>query len=485
MKTTDMERVSSTTWKLWIAGVFVVAALAVCASLIAPRIVGAQTVDTIQQQISDIRMQFVNDMQDLVMRFQTRIAELSAQFALAQADTSTTTAQQTLMTLRQQFADLHQEFVTEMRTIIQRFQTRIADLRGQIGNQGWHFGWSNNNTATTTGSGTTSQGSADPYSPTIDPNDFTTNIDNVFFSWPIGKKMIYEGQTADGLERTEITIPGDTKVVMGVRTLVYRDKVWVNNELVEDTRDYIAQDHLGNVWYFGEDVDNYDNGQLADHDGSWLAGTNGALPGIWIKVNPQPNNSYRQEYLPGIAEDMVSVIGVNETATSTYGSFSNCVKTYDWTALDTASQEHKYYCPGVRGLVRIENLTHGKVMTLKAVEHVANSSTNSKSAKSKTKSKQNDDDKKEMKGTKNQGTNNWKTSKWNLNKTKTQDDDDDAGVSTKGGQQDDDEGGGGGGGTQDDDDAGGGGGTKGGAQDDDDTQGGTTKGGAQMDDEED
>ena len=133
------------------------------------------------------------------------------------------------------------------------------------------------------------------YNPAINPADFSTAITNKYFSLPAGKVFIYEGQTADGLERVEITIPGDTKKIMGVQTLVYRDKVTLNDQLIEDTRDYLAQDKEGNVWYFREEVDNYENGKLRDHHGSWIAGVDGAMPGIWMKANPKVGDTYRQE----------------------------------------------------------------------------------------------------------------------------------------------------------------------------------------------
>ena len=44
---------------------------------------------------------------------------------------------------------------------------------------------------------------------------------------------------------------------MGVATTVVRVREWKNNTLVEETRDWYAQDKTGTVWYFGEGVDNY------------------------------------------------------------------------------------------------------------------------------------------------------------------------------------------------------------------------------------
>ena len=189
------------------------------------------------------------------------------------------------------------------------------------------------------------------YAPTIDSADFSTTITNPWLTLMPGRKFTYQGQTAEGLERVEIEITGATKTVMGVETVVYSDHVWLNGELAEDTRDYLAQDSAGNVWYFGEDVDNYENGEITDHDGSWLAGTDGAQPGIWFKANPQVGGEYRQEYYAGEAEDTAEVLSTNETVSTPVGEFTGCVKTYDWTPLDPDAQEHKYYCPVVGGLV--------------------------------------------------------------------------------------------------------------------------------------
>jgi hypothetical protein len=146
---------------------------------------------------------------------------------------------------------------------------------------------------------------------------------------------------------------------MGVTTLVYHDRAWLNDMLIEDTKDYLAQDGQGNVWYFGEDVDNYEDGRLKDHAGAWLAGVDGAQPGIWIKASPQVGDSYRQEYYKGEAEDMVNVVSTGETVATSLGTFTGCVKTYDWTPLEPAAKEHKYYCPQVGGAVLIEDLTEG------------------------------------------------------------------------------------------------------------------------------
>lgn len=198
------------------------------------------------------------------------------------------------------------------------------------------------------------------YNPQINPSEFTTEITNKYFTLPVGKKMVYEADTEEGVERIEIEIENTSRNILGVETITYRDKVYLDGVLVEDTKDYLAQDKQANVWYFGEDVNNYEGGKLKDHAGSFIAGADGAKPGIWIKGDQIVGDSYKQEFYKGEAEDMRDVVAINQTVTTKLATYTDCVKVYDWTPLDSKSREHKYYCPEAGALVLNENLEDGK-----------------------------------------------------------------------------------------------------------------------------
>ena len=109
------------------------------------------------------------------------------------------------------------------------------------------------------------------------------------------------------------------------------DWVWHNDQLIEETYDWYAQDKAGNVWYFGEDLTEYKKGKKASKNGSWEPGIDGAKPGIVMQSNPHPGEPYRQEDLKAKAEDMGQVLSTGETVTVPYGSFTSCVKTKDWS----------------------------------------------------------------------------------------------------------------------------------------------------------
>lgn len=198
------------------------------------------------------------------------------------------------------------------------------------------------------------------YDPKIIPSDFISEINNKFLTLTPGTTLFYESHTAKGLERNEVSVTDEKRTVMGVETTVIWDRVWLNDKLIEDTKDWFAQDVKGNVWYFGEDSKDFEGGQLVSTKGSWEAGVDGAKPGIIMKTSPQIGDSYRQEYSPGKAEDMGEVVSLDETVSVTYGTFSGCLKTKDWSHLEASVIEFKYYCPQVGNVVLEEEPDGGE-----------------------------------------------------------------------------------------------------------------------------
>jgi len=143
-----------------------------------------------------------------------------------------------------------------------------------------------------------------------------------------------------------------TRKVAGGRTLVLEEKAYEDGELIERALDYFAQRSDGTVFYFGEDVDNYVDGKIDNHDGSWLAGKDGAVQGIIMPAAPFVGQAYPQEFAPGIAEDKAVVLALNESVSTPAGDFTGCLKTEDTNPLDVPPLiEFKFYCPNV-GVVR-------------------------------------------------------------------------------------------------------------------------------------
>ena len=207
------------------------------------------------------------------------------------------------------------------------------------------------------------------------PTD-STDIDNIYMPLITGTTFYYEAETEDGLEENTVEVTSDTKVILGVTTVVVRDMAFLDGVLIEDTEDWFAQDVDGNVWYFGEDTESYtydEDGNLIDTstEGSWEAGADvagigeDAEAGIVMLANPKNGLSYMQEYYKDEAEDMAAILRLNATVSIEFGDYDNCLKTKEWTPLERGSIEHKYYAPGV-GLVYVEELK-GKTVRVELV----------------------------------------------------------------------------------------------------------------------
>jgi hypothetical protein len=202
-----------------------------------------------------------------------------------------------------------------------------------------------------------------PYNPTINPADFTHVVTNKYYPRNPGMKATYGKNTSKGAERIEVEVTGETKSVMGVTLLVVREREWVNEQLVEDTKDWIAQDKDGNVWHFGEAVDNYKDGRLVDHDGSWEAGADGAKPSILMLGNPKVGDTYRKEHDPTKGEDSETVAAVGKKVTVPQGTFEDCVQIRDWNSIKDESDQ-KYYCAGAGLVLKQDGSERLELMTL-------------------------------------------------------------------------------------------------------------------------
>lgn len=195
----------------------------------------------------------------------------------------------------------------------------------------------------------------------FDPANFVEGVDNPYFPLVPGTVYRFEGTGEAADEVNVVTVTRQTRTIAGVKATVVHDQVFNGKGRVkEDTYDWFAQDRAGNVWYLGEATREYRAG-LSSTRGSWEAGKDGARAGIvmWADPSQHMNQSYRQEYRKGVAEDIGKVESTNEAVSVRSGSFTGCLKTLDTTPLEPKVREHKFYCKGV-GLVReIESADEG------------------------------------------------------------------------------------------------------------------------------
>jgi hypothetical protein len=165
-----------------------------------------------------------------------------------------------------------------------------------------------------------------PYDPMINPANFVTTIDNPYFPLQPGTTFIYGGQMPGGFERDEVAVTHNTRVIDGVTCVEVHDSVFTNDVLTEDTLDWYAQDRDGNVWYFGESTQEFEDGLITTIAGSFMAGVNGDKPGIIMKAHPAVGDFYRQEFSLSNAEDFAQTLSLNEVVTLRTRTFNHCLK---------------------------------------------------------------------------------------------------------------------------------------------------------------
>ncbi len=188
------------------------------------------------------------------------------------------------------------------------------------------------------------------YAPKIDPSNFVATIDNPYFPLKPGTTFLYRGVHENGKtpQTDEMVVTHQTKVILGVTSVVVRDTVSSYGKPVERTFDWYAQDKYGNVWYMGEDTREVRHGHFVKMSDSWEAGVNGAEPGIIMPGTPEPGVQYRQEYFPGHALDQARVLGSGGPIEVPSGSYPNTLLTVETSPqIDPGVAEDKYYVAGL------------------------------------------------------------------------------------------------------------------------------------------
>jgi hypothetical protein len=166
---------------------------------------------------------------------------------------------------------------------------------------------------------------------TFDSTNFGTDsaiIDNQYWPLPAGTTFVFRTVAKDGCQVNPVEVTDVTPMIDGITTRQVHDVVYEDDNCdgsrsfrSEDTLDWYAQDKNGNIWYFGEDTKEYCNRDHPDvvcsTEGSFLAGEDGAKPGIIMLANPSPGDFYQQEYAKD-AQDMAKVLTLNAKVTLTF-----------------------------------------------------------------------------------------------------------------------------------------------------------------------
>jgi hypothetical protein len=182
---------------------------------------------------------------------------------------------------------------------------------------------------------------------------------NAYFKLKPGRQLylsnvrcVDEGE-CDELEEVWITVLPETRLVnfslggnqYSVRTRVVQEFETADGEVDEVSYNFFANcAPMNDVYYFGERV--FD-GEGNPEDDAWIAGKDGARPGI---IMPDRafllGSKYYQEQAPA-AQDRARHSAMGLEVEVPAGVFQNCVEVTETSPLEPGEESIKVYCPHV------------------------------------------------------------------------------------------------------------------------------------------
>jgi len=174
---------------------------------------------------------------------------------------------------------------------------------------------------------------------------------NRFFILEPGYQLVLESNK----EKVVITVLSETKIIGNIETRVVEEREEENGKLKEVSRNFFAicKEH-GDVFYFGEEVDDYKDGKIVRHSGAWRADEKDSKAGIIMPGTILLGARHYQEIAPN-AMDRAEVISDDVTMKTPAGTFKNCIRVEETSGIDPDEKCYKTYAPGV-GLIQDEDL---------------------------------------------------------------------------------------------------------------------------------
>lgn len=179
-----------------------------------------------------------------------------------------------------------------------------------------------------------------------------TDGENPYFILKPGYQLVLGGDD----EKVVMTVLDETVRIGDIMTRVVEEREEENGELEEISRNFVAIcQETGDVFYFGEEVEMYKDGEKVEDSGEWRADEEHCKPGMLMPGEPVIGVRYYQEFAPGKAMDRGEIVSLSDTLVTPAGTFANCLKVMETSAINANEKEYKTYAPGV-GLIQDEDL---------------------------------------------------------------------------------------------------------------------------------
>lgn len=185
-----------------------------------------------------------------------------------------------------------------------------------------------------------------------DCGGFATTGRNPYWVLEPGYRLVLAGEDDGEAVEVVITVLDETERVAGFDTRIVEERESADGEIIEISRNYMAICRRNNsVVYFGEDVDNYEDGVVVNHNGSFRAGSNGVRAGVLMPGLPLLGARHYQEQAPGEALDRAEILSLSEVVDTPAGRFERCLRVRETTPLEPGAEDFKLYAPGI-GLIQ-------------------------------------------------------------------------------------------------------------------------------------
>lgn len=180
---------------------------------------------------------------------------------------------------------------------------------------------------------------------------FSTTGTNPYFILQPGYQLVFTGvEDGEPLDVT-VTVSNETKDFGNgilARAVEERTMNSETGDLKELTKDYFAIcEQTNSVFYFGEDVNNYEDGKLVDHEGSWLHGSDNARAGLIMPGTILLGSRYYQEIAPDVALDKAELVSMNQTVNVPAGKFNGVIQMNETSDLEPGVEEVNLHAPGI------------------------------------------------------------------------------------------------------------------------------------------
>ena len=181
----------------------------------------------------------------------------------------------------------------------------------------------------------------------IDPARYSSAISNPWLPLTPGTVLTYEGSIEGVPSTLVVSVTDQVRAIAGVDCLVVEELVSTAGRPIDRTLAYYAQDVDGNVWYFGEDVQELNrSGQVVNTEG-WRTGIDGGTPSLVMEAVPVEGHTL----VNASTNDRSEVVNLAKPVSTPSGDYPAALETKEWTPDEPDVLVNKYYVQDI-GMVR-------------------------------------------------------------------------------------------------------------------------------------